>query len=679
MIETDMSEQSIFAFKVIEPGADLEQIQAFRYSVFVEKMGQRNISVIDHENKRLRGDLLDESARVFVVEHESKIVGSFRVNMLNHIDPSTNFVSEVRQRLKLAPFETSFAGSISFTSRLCVDVEHRGSQVLHLLLLEGFEKILLSGIDFDFFYCEPSLIELYEQLGYRRYTENFVDPEFGYRVPMVLVMKDHDYLISIGSPFTRILDKHPEFLSPQKSVIWFNETFASTIHETTIHHDQQGNIWTNFEEKFQPGALSTAPIFQGLSKQEVARVVKGGSILTCRAGDTVIREKDYGNSMFVMLSGAAKMYLGDGQKILAEYTTGSVFGEIALVTETSRVVNVTMTEDSEVLVFSRKNLHRLMKTQPQLISKILLNLSQILGARLISATYDAYAPHRARAQSIGNDESSPFGSYSFSTFGANDQELQRLEHQATAAWEIERNMLRKSGLMRGTRVLDLACGPGFISRKIATEIGPLGEVVGIDLNDELLVVAQNIARDWQQNGGASGAELSFRKGDVYQLDLPENYFDLVIARFLFQHLERPADALVEIQRVLKPGGRLIVADVDDSAFSLYPEPPEFSALMDLATAAQRTLGGDRQVGRKLPYYLKRSGFKDVMTDIVVVSSDDLGLEQFLAITTRFKLEFLPPEKRQQAADMLDKIVKDARKDGVVHAMTGVYAVSGRTA
>lgn len=268
---------------------------------------------------------------------------------------------------------------------------------------------------------------------------------------------------------------------------------------------------------------------------------------------------------------------------------------------------------------------------------------------------------------------SPFGSYAFGAFVSNDAELGRLERQASVAWPMERERLKAAGLLADMRVLDLACGPGFISRRIAGEMGPGGAVLGVDLNDRLLDVAYENARD-RNSEGKGGAELSFMRGDVYRLDLPDNHFDFVYARFLFQHLERPIDAMIEVRRVLKPGGKLVIADIDDSVFSILPEPAGLKALFDLAAQGQRDLGGDRQVGRKLPYYLKKSGFGDVKTDIAVITSDDIGLDAFLGITVRFKVELLPENQRTQARELLDS-VWDASGD-TVHAMAGVYAVSG---
>ena len=135
------------------------------------------------------------------------------------------------------------------------------------------------------------------------------------------------------------------------------------------------------------------------------------------------------------------------------------------------------------------------------------------------------------------------GSYSYGEFASNEAELARLEGQATVAWELERGMLEQAGLKPGMQVLDLACGPGFITNRIAELVQPEGAVTGIDLNEQLLAVAQS------RQGDAATSPVRFLKGDVYDLDLPAESFDFVYARFLLQHLESPVRALEQAGKV----------------------------------------------------------------------------------------------------------------------------------
>ncbi|CAM2011270.1 methyltransferase domain-containing protein [Acanthopleuribacter pedis] len=263
------------------------------------------------------------------------------------------------------------------------------------------------------------------------------------------------------------------------------------------------------------------------------------------------------------------------------------------------------------------------------------------------------------------------GSYDFGTFSRNDAELDRLTRQAELARDIERGILQQAGLRNGMRVLDLACGPGVITRIIA-DLVPDSEVYGVDLSEPLLETAR------QSLCGHEHAHLVFQQGNVYELDPGLGYFDFVYARFLFQHLERPMAALREIQRVLAPGGILLVADVDDQWLTLYPEPYSFKRFTDEAARGQSLAGGDRRIGRKLLHYMSKAGYTDVDLRIETITSCMVGMRNFLDVTTGFKKEQMNHRGRVEVAKELEEIyqlVDDPEAFGSV----GVFLARGKQA
>lgn len=262
------------------------------------------------------------------------------------------------------------------------------------------------------------------------------------------------------------------------------------------------------------------------------------------------------------------------------------------------------------------------------------------------------------------------GTYAFGSFSSNKTELARLERQAAVAWDLERGMLEQAGLRPGMDVLDLACGPGFISSRIAQLVQPGGTVVGADVNEELLAIAQH-RRDAGQAEG-----VTFRKMDVYEPDLPESSFDFVYARFLFQHLQSPQRAIEQAKRLLRPGGRVCLVDSDDDLLCIFPEPTGFRDFTRLAARYQQEAGGDRTAGRKLGYYLKAAGFEDLAIRVAMVTGDQIGMKPFLDITTGFKHELVPQELRQAVRVQLATIYEQAQQPGTF-AQVGVFFVSAR--
>lgn len=164
-------------------------------------------------------------------------------------------------------------------------------------------------------------------------------------------------------------------------------------------------------------------------------------------------------------------------------------------------------------------------------------------------------------------------------------------------------------------VLDPGCGPGFVSAAIAGLVGD-GTVTGLEPDAGLAAVAQRAAEE----------EPRFRvkDGSVYSIPFADATFDLVYARFLFQHLENPGGALTELKRVLKPGGHLQVLDVDDALLIVEPEPEGLSNFIRKAREAQAEHGGDRYIGRKLPALLREAGLDPVHFEVACITSEELG-------------------------------------------------------
>jgi ubiquinone/menaquinone biosynthesis C-methylase UbiE len=116
----------------------------------------------------------------------------------------------------------------------------------------------------------------------------------------------------------------------------------------------------------------------------------------------------------------------------------------------------------------------------------------------------------------------------------------------------------------GSRVLDVACGPGLVALALAESAR---HVTGLDLTPAML----DKARELQQKRGL--ANLSWDLGRADHLPYPDGSFDAVVTRFSFHHLTEPATALAEMVRVCRPGGRLVVCDV-------YTTTPEQAAEYD---------------------------------------------------------------------------------------------------
>ena len=205
------------------------------------------------------------------------------------------------------------------------------------------------------------------------------------------------------------------------------------------------------------------------------------------------------------------------------------------------------------------------------------------------------------------------GSYRLQEHFANvEGELGRLEAQVANLWSKEADVLRRQGLAPDARVLEIGCGPGFVTERLLALV-PQGSVSGLD-NDLFMVELAG-----RRLAGHERVEV--RQGSVTDTGLPSASFDAATARLVFQHLPDPTAALSELRRVLRPGGRLFVTEADSYwNMILDPNPPGFDAITTAFSARQEERGGDRAVGHRLPALFADAGFSDLALDVMVLHS-----------------------------------------------------------
>ncbi|HTP09773.1 MAG TPA: class I SAM-dependent methyltransferase [Anaerolineae bacterium] len=120
----------------------------------------------------------------------------------------------------------------------------------------------------------------------------------------------------------------------------------------------------------------------------------------------------------------------------------------------------------------------------------------------------------------------------------------------------------KETVPAGGYVLEVAPGPGFLS----IEIAQLGKyhVTGLDISKTFVEIAQANARE-------ANVSVDFRQGNASDLPFANDTFDFIICTAAFKNFTQPVQAIAEMQRVLKPGGRALIVDLrrDASRAEVY--------------------------------------------------------------------------------------------------------------
>jgi ubiquinone/menaquinone biosynthesis C-methylase UbiE len=159
-------------------------------------------------------------------------------------------------------------------------------------------------------------------------------------------------------------------------------------------------------------------------------------------------------------------------------------------------------------------------------------------------------------------------------------------------------------LRSGLNLLDIGCGPGTITADLARLVAP-GSVTGIDASEEVITAARTGSAD----SGLSNLE--FAVGDLYALEYPEGSFDVVHVHQVLQHLSDPVGALLQMRRVLKPGGILAVRESDFGGFVWSPPDRLLDRWMELYHQVTRHNQAEADAGRFLLGWTRAAGFSQI--------------------------------------------------------------------
>jgi ubiquinone/menaquinone biosynthesis C-methylase UbiE len=164
----------------------------------------------------------------------------------------------------------------------------------------------------------------------------------------------------------------------------------------------------------------------------------------------------------------------------------------------------------------------------------------------------------------------------------------------------------------GERVLDVGCGPGFYVAELLKRVGPGGAVVGVDSSPQMLGLA---ARRCEQRGDAA-----FHEAEATSLPVDDAGFDAALSVQVLEYVPDVPAALAEMHRALRPGGRLVLWDVDWSTVSWHSADPDRMARVLHAFDAHLA---HPSLPRTLAAQLRSAGFAGVSAEGHVFATTEL--------------------------------------------------------
>ncbi|WP_165354752.1 methyltransferase domain-containing protein [Tropicimonas sp. IMCC6043] len=182
-----------------------------------------------------------------------------------------------------------------------------------------------------------------------------------------------------------------------------------------------------------------------------------------------------------------------------------------------------------------------------------------------------------------------------------------------------------AGLKPGQAVLDVACGTGVTTRAAAERIGPKGRIVGLDRNAGMLEVARR-----------RGSGIEWSQGLAEDLPFAEGSFDSVLCQFGLMFFDDKVQAIREMRRMLRPGGRIALTAWDDEENS-----PGYARMIELI---DEMFGSDAANALRAPFNLGQterfrsllveSGLSDATTVTVSGSARFASIREWVRMDVR---------------------------------------------
>lgn len=366
----------------VEPArseAERARVYRFRYRVYVEEM-KLDTPEADPQRGWLR-DPLDEHSLSYALLRDDQVLGVLRVTHLPDLPDPAETIDRFAMQLAVEAFG---AEAICTTSRFMLDPSVRNGTAILRLIRAAYDDATAAGLRLNYGDCSPHLVPFYEHLGFRRYTRAFNDTTYGFKVPILMLVGDAERFERVRSPLARLARGRPD---DAEARAWFARTYPRYLAIESAGFLDEGEFLDLLAERVADDPLHRLGLLQGLEREEAERFLARATLVKAEPGDRIVRQGEPGDTLFVLLSGAAEVVRDERpDEPIQTLGAGDPFGEIGFLAATRRTASVVARAPCEAVVLSGEWVRGFLAKEPVVAAKVLLNLSRVLALRLSDTT-----------------------------------------------------------------------------------------------------------------------------------------------------------------------------------------------------------------------------------------------------------------------------------------------------
>ena len=183
-------------------------------------------------------------------------------------------------------------------------------------------------------------------------------------------------------------------------------------------------------------------------------------------------------------------------------------------------------------------------------------------------------------------------------------EINRLEKLGHNTEELTRNAIEKAGIKNANRILDVGCGIGTVSQYIASNY-PDKRIVGVDISEKFIDEAKKKSVEL----GLKNTE--YKVCNAENIPFDSDSFDLIICRFLLQHIKKWENVVQEFYRLLGDGGKIVIIETDWGGQFVYPPCKQYDFLNNMVIKFRKYIGVNVYIGRSICVDLAKYHFKSL--------------------------------------------------------------------